>query len=621
MRQFRDQKIELLAPAGNFEIFKAIVETGCDAIYFGGQRMNMRMIRKGFNFSDEELKEAILLANEKGKATYITVNNLLDHEEVGALDEYLAYLSNIKPTGIIVQDMAVLNRIEKNHFDLEVHASVMMNVHNLQMIHVLEKKGVKRVVLSRETTLAEARYFKDHSDMALEYFTHGDMCVTHGAQCTTSAMLFGMSSNRGKCLKPCRWWFDYEGKRAFPLAVKDMSMITHLPEMIHAGITSYKIEGRMREKEFITQLINQYAQVFDRYIEDPVAYDYHDAEAWVFVNRKRDLSTAFAFGNPGAENINSRYEGTGKFYSTGKMFSTPTPERIMDSEQLKAISQVFGENVSGAKTLSVRVEDMPQAFSAIEEGVDRIILSADVFEPKKVFSVSDIKTLAKKKGNAELFISTPRMMDDLKITQYASYLEKLIDDIDGVLISNLGALHAFKDLPVRVKRIMDASANIHNHEAALFYYGLGSDLVTPSVELPAQALKAFLDNADKTEIITFGRLTTMYMAHDLFKAHEHPVDQPFILHNEGGEYEVKRDVHGKCHLLMQNAFTLMPFINQLNAKSVRIEAQTLPAEILKQIIRLHKRIMASTDMTPYDVTHMIQVEMPSLNLTFGATRF
>lgn len=621
MRQFRDQKIELLAPAGNFEIFKAIAETGCDAIYFGGQRMNMRMIRKGFNFSDEELKEAILLANEKGKATYITVNNLLDHDEVSVLDDYLAYLAEIKPTGIIVQDMAVLNRIEKNHFDLEVHASVMMNVHNLQMIHSLAQKGVKRVVLSREMTLAEARYFKDHSDVELEYFTHGDMCVTHGAQCTTSAMLFGMSSNRGKCLKPCRWWFDYEGKRAFPLAVKDMSMITHLPEMIHAGITSYKIEGRMREKEFITQLIDQYSQVFDRYIEDPVAYDYHDAEAWVYENRKRDLSTAYAFGNPGTENINARYEGTGKFYSTGKMFSTPTPERLVDSEQITAISQALGDNVCASKRLSVRVEDMEQAVAALEEGVDRLILSADVFEPKKVFSVADVKALAQKKGTTELLISTPRMMDDLMISKYASYLEKLITDIDGIVISNLGALHAFKDFPERINRVMDASANIHNHEAASFYYGLGVDAVTPSVELPANALNAFLENTDRVELITFGRLTTMYMAHDLFKAHEHPKNQPLIFHNEGGEYEVKRDVHGKCHLLMQNNFTLMPFINQLNAKSIRIEAQTLQGETLKQIIRLHKRIIGSPEMTPNDVVQLIQVEMPSLKLTFGATRF
>ena len=447
MRAFGNKKIELLAPAGNFEIFKGIVDSKCDAIYFGGQRMNMRMIRKGYNFTDEELKEAIDLANEKGKATYVTVNNLLDYEEVEAADAYLGYLAEIKPTGIIVQDFAILERIKALNLDLEVHASVMMNVHNLEMIRALERHGVKRVVLSRETTLAEAHHYHTHSNVELEYFTHGDMCVAHGAQCYYSSMLFGMSSNRGKCLKPCRWWFDRNGDRAFPLAVKDMSMIAHLPEMIHAGITSYKIEGRMREKEFIVDLINRYGDVFDRYIEDPIGYDYREQEAWIYENRKRDLSPAFAFGNPGIENINTRYEGTGKFYSTGKMFSTPTQESQIDQPQLDFMRSIFTDKSEQPLKISVRVEDMEQAKVALEEGVDRIYLAADVFEPKVPFTLADVLSLVqlKEKSKTELFVSLPKMMDEVQFDRYREWLGKC-KGIDGLLITNLGALEAFKTL-------------------------------------------------------------------------------------------------------------------------------------------------------------------------------
>lgn len=614
MRAFGNKKIELLAPAGNFEIFKGIVDSKCDAVYFGGQRMNMRMIRKGYNFTDAELKEAVDLANEKGKATYVTVNNLLDYEEVEAADAYLGYLAEIKPTGIIVQDFAILERIKALNLDLEVHASVMMNVHNLEMIRALERHGVKRVVLSRETTLAEAHHYHTHSNVELEYFTHGDMCVAHGAQCYYSSMLFGMSSNRGKCLKPCRWWFDRNGDRAFPLAVKDMSMIAHLPEMIHAGITSYKIEGRMREKEFIVDLINRYGDVFDRYIEDPIGYDYKQQEAWIYENRKRDLSTAFAFGNPGIENINTRYEGTGKFYSTGKMFSTPTQESQIDQPQLDFMRSVFTERSEQPLKISVRVEDMEQAQVALEEGVDRIYLAADVFEPKVLFTLADVLSLVqlKEKSRTELYVSLPKMMDEVQFDRYKEWLGKC-KGIDGLLITNLGALEAFKSLGL--KMVGDYSLNIYNPSAATFYRNEGLTEITPSIELSAKHLHALLKSDGIYEVISHGRMTSMYMAHDLYKAYDVDTTEPLLLENEAGQYLVKRDVFGKSHLLMQSHYTLMPIINRLCNARVRIEAQTETPEDLREIIKAHIQAFFDADLSS------VSTQSTQSTYTFGATRF
>lgn len=618
MRVFKDKKIELLAPAGNFEIFEGIVDSGCDAIYFGGQRMNMRMIRKGFNFSDEELKEAIALAKEKDKATYITLNNLLDHEESEAVTDYLRYIEAIGPTGIIVQDMAVLDRVNQLGLNIEVHASVMMNVHNLEMIHALEKKGVRRVVLSRETTLAEARYFHDHSGVELEYFTHGDMCIAHGAQCYYSAMLYGMSSNRGKCLKPCRWWFDIEGKRQFPLAVKDMSMIAHLPEMIHAGITSFKIEGRMREKAFIIDLINRYSEVLDRYIDDPIGYDYRTQEKWIYENRKRDLSTAYAFGNPGVSNINTRYEGTGKFYSTGKMFSIPTEESEIEPQQVKALKTIFSRSGQMPKKLSVRVESMAQARIAIQEGVHRIYLAADVFEPLMAFTIYDLDILSEIKGNTELFVCTPKMMNETQFERYTAWIEKVKHKVDGLLITNLGALEAFKGLKKEgLLLVGDYSLNIFNKHAAAFYLDEGLDEVTPSIELPGKELKALIDSGYAFEVITHGKLTTMYLSHDLYEAYETSTDFNLIFENEAGEYLVKRDVFGKNHLLMQKYYTLLPVVSQLGSHSVRIEAQCMDDRTLLAVIKAHKRALEG-DAHPLKA---LKEELPGHGITLGATRF
>ncbi len=616
MRKFKDQKIELLAPAGNLEIFKGIVDSSCDAIYFGGQRMNMRMIRKGYNFSDDELKEAIYLANERGKATYITVNNLLDEKESSEVSEYLHFLSEIKPTGIIVQDFAVLERTKALKSDLEIHASVMMNVHNLEMIKALERHGVKRVVLSREATLAEAHYFHTHSNVELEYFTHGDMCVAHGAQCYYSSMLFGMSSNRGKCLKPCRWWFDREGTRSYPLAVKDMSMIAHLPEMIHAGITSYKIEGRMREKEFIVNLINRYGEVFDRYIDDPVGYDHKEQEAWIFENRKRDLSTAYAFGNPGAFNINARYEGTGKFYSTGKMFSTPTVESDVDPNQIEDIQAIFNANPAHKNSikLSVRVEDMEQALVALEEGVNRIYLAADVFEPKRPFTIQDIQKLVDRKGNTQLFVTTPKMMDAVQFDRYDAWLSKL-QGIDGLLVTNLGAIEAFKKFGL--KMVGDYSLNLFNKHAAAFYLSEGLSELTPSIELPAQSLKALLEDSAPFEVITHGRMAGMYLSHDLYEVHQVSVEDQLIFENEAGPYLIKRDVHGKCHFLMQKTMTLLPFINRFSNANARIEAQLMSADALRMAIKAHKFAIENKDAT-WD---QLKTHLPEGSYTLGAIRF
>ncbi|MDR1219470.1 MAG: U32 family peptidase, partial [Treponema sp.] len=245
MRYFNGRPVELLAPAGNFAIFKKIVNANCDAVYFGGKHFNMRLLRKGFNFSDEELPAALDLAHEKGKKAYITVNNMYSQGDISGLEEYLAFLAELKPDAILVQDLAVPEILRRLGLSLVMHGSVMMNVHNIETIKFLERNGFSRVVLSRELPLSYVRAAAAQTGMEFEYFVHGDMCVAHGGQCLYSGMLFGSSSNQGRCLKPCRWDFQIErGSRryatSFPLAVKDMYLYEHIPELIHNRVSCFK---------------------------------------------------------------------------------------------------------------------------------------------------------------------------------------------------------------------------------------------------------------------------------------------------------------------------------------------------------------------------------------------
>ena len=399
-RYFNNQEVELLAPVGTFEIFKQVIHSGADAVYLGGKIFNMRMHRKGFNFTDEELAEAVKITHDLGKKIYITVNNLLSSEDLKQAKDYLTYLSELKPDAIIVQDMSIVYLVNELGLDLNIHASVMMNTHNLETIKALRELGVTRVVTSRDIDLETVKYFSRQTDMEFEYFVHGDMCVAHGSQCTYSGILFGKSGNRGLCMKPCRWGYKMnqggnQYNTTFPLAVKDMYMYENIPELIEAGVGSFKIEGRMREADYLLGIINSYSDAINRYIEDPIFYDRQKDSKTLYENRKRDFSTAYAFCKPGLSNINERWEGTGKFYSTGKVFSKPVEESEMKDSRVQQIKSMLatGDIKTHRPTLSVKVNSYQAAMMAIEEGVEKIYLSGEVFQPQLPFSVKEIRKI------------------------------------------------------------------------------------------------------------------------------------------------------------------------------------------------------------------------------------
>ncbi|MNB75607.1 putative protease YhbU precursor [compost metagenome] len=611
-RYFNGKEVELLAPAGTFEIFQEVVRSGCDAVYLGGPVLNMRMMRKGYNLSREELAEAIQITRSLDKKLYVTVNNLLSEQELEEARDYLGFLDEIRPDALIVQDMAVPALVREMGLGLQLHASVMMNTHNLEMVHALRDLGVSRVVTSREMDLQTAKHLGRESGMELEYFVHGDMCSVHGANCYFSSQVFGMSSNRGKCMKPCRW--DYRIKKdgyiypaEYPLAVKDMYMYEHLPELIESGITSFKIEGRMRDKDFITMIVNSYGDALDRYIDDPVGFEREVDAKLLYKNRKRDFSTAYAFGKPGLRNINRRYEGTGKFYSTGKVFSTPTAERELSEDRVlklkeRLVAELRPGRTPDAAGIAVRVNNMAQARAALEERVEHLYLSGDVYEPDRPFTKRDILELARIKGETKLILALPRMMTELHFDQYDQLLihgERL--PIDGLLVTNLGAVRRYSGTGYEL--IGDTSLNIYNTLAAKTYARMGLKRLTVSSEMTLDHFAGFASKSDlPVEMVVHGTPALMYMEHDLFENTEvmEPVgeednryvsNEVLVLMTDKGENPVYRDQHGRSHLLFAKELCYLPMVRELalaGISSFRIEGQTYTPERLREVIRAYR---------------------------------
>ncbi|MGG3509162.1 U32 family peptidase [Paenibacillus lautus] len=623
-RYFNGKEVELLAPAGTFEIFKTVIDANCDAVYFGGPSLNMRMMRKGYNLSYEEVREAVQLAHERGKRAYITVNNLMDEEDLEEAKRYFAFLNEVGPDAIIAQDLAVFPLIqEMNYTNIPVHSSVMMNVHNLEMIEAVKALGVSRIVASREMDLKTAEVLHAKSGMEFEYFVHGDMCTVHGANCLYSSMLFGNSSNRGRCMKPCRW--DYRVKKdgylyptEYPLAAKDMYMYEHIPELVKSGITSFKIEGRMRDTEFLLMVVNAYGDAIDRYIADPIGFNREAGADTLHKNRKRDFTTAYAFGKPGLDFINRRYEGTGKFYSTGKVFSTPTAEREMKEERVLQVKESLRhakreQPSTSIPQITVHVNTVEQACAAIEEGANVIYLTGDVFQPDLPFGREDIEALTADKGNAEIILGMPRMMNELHMEQYYQFLsvgkEHNHYGLDGLLASNIGAMHKFQSLGLPM--IADFSLNIYNHMAASFYqkhYGISR--INPSLELQLHDLTKLLRHPEiPIEIIVHGSPIVMYLEHDLYTnaAEFEPIaeednrfvdNRHLVLLTDKGENPVYRDASGRNHLALSKELCNMPFLKELHEAGVnhfRIEGKTYTTEQLRGLVRIYRQAALNLD--------------------------
>ena len=274
-------KIELLAPAGDLERLKWAFRYGADAVYLGGEKFSLRSMAK--NFTLDEIKEGVEFAHNLNKKVYVTVNIVFHEDDIEDLVDYLKKLEEYKVDAIIASDMFILDLLKENNINLEFHLSTQSSCLNKESASFFKKEGVKRVVLARECSKNDIVDIIKSTGIDTEVFIHGAMCMAYSGRCTLSNYMTNRDSNRGACAQICRWVFDlYDEKEKindktdFSFSPKDLSMLKFIPDLIDIGVTSLKIEGRMKSIYYLATLLSVYRKVIDDYYDGKYEYSKED---------------------------------------------------------------------------------------------------------------------------------------------------------------------------------------------------------------------------------------------------------------------------------------------------------------------------------------------------------
>lgn len=310
------KKIELLAPAGDLEKLKTAIIYGADAVYIGGEKFGLRAAAK--NFSDEDMKEGIKFAHERGKKVYVTSNIIPHNIDLHGVEEYFLSLEKLGVDAVIVADPAFLNIAKKVIPNMEIHLSTQANTTNYMTADFWHKQGVSRVVSARELSINEIRQIKEYCpNLEIEMFVHGAMCISYSGRCLMSNFMTNRDANKGACSQPCRWNYSLvEEKRPgeyFPVEQdergtyffnsKDLCLIEHTKEIIEAGVDSMKIEGRIKTAYYVAVVVRAYRTAIDEYYKDPKNWTFK--QEWLDEVQKasyRDFTTAFFDGTRNTEN-------------------------------------------------------------------------------------------------------------------------------------------------------------------------------------------------------------------------------------------------------------------------------------------------------------------------------
>lgn len=403
--------VELLAPAGSREALVAAVENGANAIYLAGNAFGARAYAS--NFDREALREAIHFAHLRKVAIHVTVNTIVADEEMGPLRDYLRFLYEAGADAVLVQDLGVARVAHETVPDLPLHASTQMSVSSLEGVRALAELGFTRVVLARELSLKEIRHICAHAPVEIETFMHGALCVCYSGQCLMSSMIGGRSGNRGRCAQPCRLPYtlvdekgqDVLGDKAgsYLLSPRDLSTIDVIPDLIEAGVSSLKIEGRMKRPEYVATVVRTYREAIDTYYAGKgyaVTQEERDDLAQIF---NRDFTTAYLEGRPGKAMMSDRRPNN-RGLLIGRVTAYDWDRRIVTvklSGRLGLGDQVdFWVKVGGRVTATISALTDAKG-RAVEEGQAGDIVSfaipSAVRDHDRVFKVYDARLMERAK--------------------------------------------------------------------------------------------------------------------------------------------------------------------------------------------------------------------------------
>lgn len=308
--------VEILAPAGDLEKLKIAIEYGADAVYIGGELFGLRASAK--NFTLDEMKEGVDYAHEKGVRVFLTLNIIPHNEDLINIEEYLISIDKIGIDAVIVADLGMFSIVKRTIPNMEIHISTQANNTNYESVKMWNDLGAKRVVLARELSLREIKEISDKtkSQVELEVFIHGAMCISYSGRCLLSNYLVDRDANRGACAQPCRWNYylveerrpgEYfpiveDGRATYFMNSKDLCMIENIKEMMDLGVKSFKIEGRMKSIYYIATVVNAYRMAIDEYKKDPENYTFNE-ELLNDIKKvsNREFTKGFYFDKPDEE--------------------------------------------------------------------------------------------------------------------------------------------------------------------------------------------------------------------------------------------------------------------------------------------------------------------------------
>ncbi len=408
---------EVLSPAGDFERLGAAVQFGADAVYIGGSMFGMRTSPS--NFSDEELKKAVEFSHENGVKVYLTCNTVPRNNEVDVLPEFLENAENSGVDALIISDIGTLTLAKKYAPKTEIHISTQAGITNYATANAFYDLGAKRVVLARELSIDDIATLraKTPKELDIECFVHGAMCVSFSGRCLLSNYLVGRDSNRGDCAQPCRWKYhlteetrpgvyfpvEQDDKGTYIMNARDMCMIEHIPEMVNAGITSFKIEGRAKSAYYTAAVTNAYRAAVDEFLKNPT--DDFKISAWIKDEMRkvsyREYCTGFYFGSP-LDDAEIYYEGgyrrewdvvaVCEKTQDGRLYGVQRNKFLLgdELEVVEAGKEPFKVTVTDLKNeFGESVESAPHATMKFSFACDRVISSGAIIrkqkeEPKRV---------------------------------------------------------------------------------------------------------------------------------------------------------------------------------------------------------------------------------------------
>lgn len=418
------KKPELLVPANSLEVLKEAVIFGADAVYIGGEAFGLRA--KAKNFTPEEMAEGIAFAHEHGVHVHVTANILAHNRDLNGAREYFKELNELKPDALIIADPGMFTIAKEECPDIDIHVSTQANNTNYMTYQFWHKMGAKRVVSARELSLSEIKEIRENipDDLEIESFIHGAMCISYSGRCLLSSFFTGRDANHGACTHPCRWKYAvmeeqrpgeyfpvYENDRGtYIFNSKDLCMIEHIPELIDAGIDSFKIEGRMKTALYVATVARTYRKAIDDYLKDPELYqsnmDWYRAE--IAKCTYRQFTTGFYFGHPD-ENTQIYDSNTyiNEYIYLG-MVEEETDSITLGGDQVKngyfakitqrnkfcvgdeiEIMQPSGNNEK-VKVLSMTTEDGDSVDSAPHP---QQILYIELSKPAKVYDILRVKKI------------------------------------------------------------------------------------------------------------------------------------------------------------------------------------------------------------------------------------